>query len=408
MLAREDATAAHASDRRLAIKAFIAAFAPLFVLALLHLGMPVLAASLMEAAGRPGVDFGWISGATGLGAVWLYTANAAFTTALGPVRACQVSAGLAIVGVGLVITANFYLMLLGALMIGFGYAAMTPAGSQILADHTPREARSTLFSIRQAAVPLGGAVAGIAGSWIAAGWGWRTALAIMAAASLLLVPALAMAPRALNESRPRARFSLAGLLRPANLRDTLRLVRATPGLVRMSIACIGFATVQGTFNAFFVVYLTSALGFPLTVAGTLFAIIQAVSFLGRMGLGFVADRLGSPRPVLRCLAMMSALSSVLLIFIAPDWPAWLLYGALVFMGFSIATWNGLYLGEIATMVPDNVGDATAAVTLFVFGTYMIMPPIMTVVIKHLGYPTAFAVAGALAATAAVSIGGRSR
>ena len=406
MAAGGSATDVAAPERRLAIKAFIAAFAPLFALALLHLGMPVLATSLMEAAGRPAVDFGWISGATGLGAVWLYTANTAFTTALGPVRACQVSAGLSIVGVGLVITANFQLMLLGALLIGFGYAAVTPAGSQILADHTPREARSTLFSIRQAAVPLGGAVAGVAGSWIAVRWGWRSALVIMGVASLLLVPVLALAPRALNESRPRPRFSLAALVRPANLVDTLRLVRGLPGLMRMAIACIGFATVQGTFNAFFVVYLTSALGFSLTVAGGLFAIIQAVSFLGRMGLGFVADRIGSPRPVLRCLAAMSALSSVLMIFISAGWPAWQLYAALVFMGLSIATWNGLYLAEIATMAPDNVGDTTAAVTVFVFGTYMIVPPIMSVVIKHLGFAPAFMIAGAFAATAIVAVRGQ--
>jgi MFS family permease len=393
-----------AAVRALAAKAFLTAFAPLCVLALLQVGLPVLAPALMAAADRKPVDFGWISGAMGLGSVWLYTANAAFNTALGPVRACQAAALIAAVGVGLMLSGQFFLMVPGALLIGFGYAAVTPAGSQILADHTPREKRATLFSIRQAAVPLGGAVAGAAGSWLAVKYGWQVALGVVGITALGLIPALALAPRILNEARPRPRFTVAGLFRVANLGQPFRVIGATPGLSRMALACIGFATVQGTVNAFFVIYLTTALGFSLTFAGALFATMQAVSFLGRVGLGFVADRVGSARPVLKCLALMSALSSLLLIYFSASWPDWQLYAALVFMGMSVATWNGLYLAEIATMVPDDVGEATAGVTLFVFGTYMVMPPLMSVVISLFGFAPAFLLAAAFAVSAFFTLG----
>lgn len=405
---KDDDPAEGAVPRRIAVQAFITAFAPLMVLALLQVGLPVLAPSLMSAAGRKPVDFGWLSGAMGLGSVWLYIANAAFTTALGPVRACQVAAGIAMAGIALVLSGYFPLMIPGALLIGFGYAAVTPAGSQILADHTPRRSRATLFSIRQAAVPLGGALAGAVGSWIAVRYGWQAALGSVGVICLVLIPALGFAPRILNEARPRPRFTIGGLFRISNLAHPFRIIGETPGLVRMSLACIGFATVQGTVNAYFVIYMTTALGLSLTFAGALFATMQAVSFLGRMGLGFVADRVGSVRAVLRCLAVMSALSAVLLIYFSANWPVWQFYAALIFMGLSVATWNGLYLAEIATMVPDNVGEATAAVTLFVFATYMVMPPLMSIVISYAGFGTAFLIAGAFAASAVPALGGPAR
>ena len=170
------------------VQAFLTSFLPLFILAILQTGMPVLAPALMDASGMQPEAYGWVAGAMGLGSVWLYMANAAFTTALGPVRACQVSAAISVAGVALIMIGTYPLMLLGALLAGFGYATMTPAGTQILADHTPRTMRATLFSIRQAGVPLGGAVAGALGSWMIVTQGWRAALGAIAVLASFLVP----------------------------------------------------------------------------------------------------------------------------------------------------------------------------------------------------------------------------
>ena len=90
----------------------------------------VLAPLLMESTGRPAEAFGWISGAMGLGAVWFYTANYAITPTLGPVRTLQAGVLIGVAGVMLVLTANWPIVLVGAMMIGFGYATTTPAGSR--------------------------------------------------------------------------------------------------------------------------------------------------------------------------------------------------------------------------------------------------------------------------------------
>ncbi|MFM9942537.1 MAG: MFS transporter [Hyphomicrobiaceae bacterium] len=383
------------APKRLAVVAFIASLLPLMALATLQNGLPVMAPALMQAAGMRPETFGWVGGAMGLGSVWLYMANAAFTTSLGPLRATQVAAAIAVIGVLLVLTGWFPLMLLGGLLVGFGYATMTPAGTQILADHTPRARRSTLFSIRQAGMPAGGAIAGLVGSTLVLAFGWRVALGGLALLVALVVPCLALAPSALNgPAERRSRFRLSRLVDPTNLGAPFRCIAGSPELRRLSAACIGFAVVQGTVNTFLVTYVTAGLGLTLTLAGALFATMQTSSVIGRMFLGFVADYMGSPRPVLQCLSVMSAASVLLLATLGADWSSWQLYAALAFTGMSISTWNGLYLAEVANLAPDNVSEATASTTFFVFATYMVTPPIMALIITLAGYRAAFALAAA--------------
>ena len=388
------------SGKSLALPAFLVALLPLAALATLQNGLPVMAPALMQAAGARPESFGWVGGAMGLGAVWLYMANAAFTTSLGPLRSTRAAAGIAATGVALILTGVFALMMLGGLLVGFGYATMTPAGTQIMADHTPRARRNTLFSIRQAGVPLGGALAGIVCSSLVVAFGWRWALGGLGVMALLILPGLLAAPVALNgPSERRSPFRIRRLFEAQNLTAPFRSVATSPELVRLSAACIGFAMVQGTVNTFLVTYTTTDLDLPLTLAGSLFAVMQSASVAGRLGLGFIADHLGSSRPVLRVLSVMSAASALLLTQIGADWPPWQLYAALAFTGISISTWNGLYLADVATIAPDRVSDATASTTFFVFATYMVTPPIMALIIPFAGYRAAFVIAavGALSA-----------
>ena len=387
--------------------AFALATLPLIGLATMQVTMPILAPVLMRAIELPPATYGWIAGAIGLGSVILYIWNSSFTPVLGPVRALLVGAAVAVAGAGLVLAGTFPLMLLGGLLIGFGYATTTPAGSQIMADHTPRELRGTLFSIRQAGVPLGGVIAGLSCAAIVAAAGWRWAIAAMAATCAGLAVPLLLAPRAINESRPRAPLMISGLLSPAAFVAPFRIVRSIPGLARMAAACIGFAMVQGAVNAFTVSYLNAGLGLSLELAGMLFAVQQGASVAGRVLLGPLADWIGSPRPVLVSLACGSAFAAALLGSLSADWPVPVLVACSFLIGFMVSTWNGLYLAEVASLAPPaRVSEATAATTFFVFTTYMATPPLAGLAITRFGFRPAFVgvalaalIGGAIIATA---------
>jgi MFS family permease len=119
-------------------------------------------------------------------------------------------------------------------------------------------------------------------------------------------------------------------------------------------------------------------------------------------LGFVADRLGSPRPVLVALSICSAGSAVLVAALDPGHGTLFLASVSALAGASVATWNGLYLAEAASLAPpESVSEAVAGTTFFVFLTYTVTPPIFGALTDAFGYEAAFLAAAAGAASSGV-------
>lgn len=401
-------------DDRASAYATLAAFNVVFITligaATLTLSLGVLAPMMMASAGMPPAAYGWVSGAAGVGSVWLYMANSAFTLPLGPIRALMAGVAIAVTGAALIATGWYALMILGAMLLGFAFATTSPAGSQIIAENTPPGRRNRIFSFRQAGVPLGGAIAGLAGSALAAQYGWRTALAAIVLFLLVTSIPLLLAPRRFNGTADRPRFRLRALFAISNLRQPFRTVAAIPGLRLIALGSIGFASVQGTLNAFFVTYLANGLGYDLKLAGFLYALNQATSVAGRVIIGVLADWVGSTRLVLCWLAVLSSASAIAIASIGVDWSTTTLAAVAIFSGLSVATWNGLFVAEVAALSPGRVSEATAGATFFLFGTYVVVPPVAGLVITVLGYRAAFGMAAicVLIAGVALAIGWRGR
>lgn len=393
---------AHFSAMQPFLPPLLVVLVPLVGMSALHLFLPVVAPAMMAAAGVDPTAYGWIAGAAGLGSIWLYMSNHGITPALGPVRTLQAGVLIGLAGATLAMTAVLPAMVAGAVLLGFGYSTSTPGGSQILADQTPRSHWSMLFSLRQAGVPLGGVIAGGLGGWLISQLGWRPAFGLVGLVCLTLCAPLLTAPRHYNTIRPLKPFRVSSIFAPSNLQRPFRALGLAPGLVRLAVACVGFATVQSACFSFFVIYLHAGLGYGLALAGSLFAALQAASVLGRIAFGFVADRLGSPRPVLMVLAACSAGSALLIAALGPGHGPLFLFGVSALVGASVATWNGLYLAEAASLAPpESVSEATAGTTFFVFLTYTVTPPVFGGLINAFGYEAAFVAAAVGAASSGV-------
>lgn len=374
---------------------------PLVSMAMMQLALPVLAPMITREGGLTPEAVGWITGASGLGSVWFYAANHAVTPVLGPLRSLQVATLLSLAGAVLVLTGSWPAQLAGAVAIGFAYSVTTPAGSQILAAEAPRQHWGKLFSLRQAGVPLGGVIAGTVGAALAVEHGWRAALIGLSAICLVLGIGLLLAPPRYNGKGPRPAWDHTQLFALSNIRRPFDSVRGTPGLPRLLAASMGFAVVQGATVSFFVTYVTAGLGLSLAVAGLLFGVMQASSVAGRVLFGFLADLLGSMRRTLIILALLSFLASMTLAVMSGEWSLPVLLATAVFVGLSVATWNGLYLAEVAVLAkPDRVAEVTAGSTFFVFFTYMVTPPLFGLLALFAGYRSAFVVAGIAALIAA--------
>ncbi len=292
----------------------------------------------------------------------------------------------------------------GAVAVGFAYGVTAPAGSQILSGHTPRRLWGTVFSVRQAGVPAGGAIAGLLGAGLAAAVDWRAGLAVLGALPLAAAALLVLAPARFRTGADGRAFRLRALFAPANALSPFRTLTRLPQLRPVVLASLGLGTAHSSTLAFLTTYLTDGLGLALGLAGALYSAMHAASLGGRLVVGVIADRVGSTRLMLVAMAVASSLALVMLSAVDPAWPRPLLFAAAAMAGAGISTWNGLYLAEIAKLAPpEDVAEATAAGSLFTFTVYTVAPPVFALLVWLGGYDAAWWVVAAIVLTSGAAL-----
>lgn len=386
---------------RSAILPLLIVLAPQTALSAVQLGVPVLAPAIVASMGLAPEAVGLIGGLIGFGSLWLFAANRAVTPVLGPLKALSVACILIVAGALAIATGLWAGVAVGAVAVGFAYAITAPAGSQILSQHTPREMWGTLFSVRQSGVPLGGAFAGIVGAGLAGAYGWRIGLLGLAVAPLVCLILFAFVAPRFRGGASGAPFRARAVFDPRNVLRPLRTLREMPALVPMTLASLGFAFGQGTVFSFLTTYLTDSLALSLVLAGALYSVVQVASFVGRIAAGIVADLLGSTRALLIAMAISSAFALLILAQMDANWSRITLFAWAIFAGLATATWNGLFLAEIAKLVPaDRVSEATASSTFFTFVAYTVAPPLFGALVWVAGYTRAYQAMALLVLSAA--------
>lgn len=375
------------------------------VLALMSRSLPLFGMPLTAATGMPPEAVGQISSATAFGSMMYFLWGPMVLARLPSIR--QLQLGCAISALALIFCAmgRWEGMLLAGFVIGLGYGTSTPAGADLLMRVTPRHRRATIFSVKQAGVPLGGLAAGLLLPGIAVYFGGVSA-ALIAAAALALAAAAALGlwRGAVDIAAP-ARGALPFrvlLLAPLHL--IAQLMRS-PRLRLLTAAgfCLGVA--QGVVMGFFPVFLSDHAGWSLPAAGAGFALLQGMGVFGRVLMGWLSDRLGDPVRALAGLCFASGATMALLATIGPESPAiWIaLLSALA--GVTVVSWNGVFLTGLAETAPEGrVGEITAAGTFVLFSGYVLCPLLIQIVFAATeGYATGLILAGLAPAAAGAAL-----
>jgi MFS family permease len=301
------------------------------------------------------------------GICWFLACGGPLLAHHGAIRTLQM--GLACVAAGLFLLSQplGLLGLLGALAIGFGIAPNTPAGSQILSRATPPPHRTLIFSIKQAGVPLGGVLAGLLVAPLALAHGLPAALGTVIALAFAAILAAQAFRRRLDtpERTPRPGWARA-LLSPAVMARGIASLRSHPALPLLTALGASFSIAQACLGAFMATWVVTRHDASLAEAGRIVATMQAASMLGRIALGWLADRLRSTLTLLALQALATALALVLLVTLAGESRA-LLYACAALAGLTAFGWNGLHMAELARIAPPQlVGEVTSAANLFGF------------------------------------------
>ena len=365
--------------------------------------VPVLAPAIARDIGVPATSVGLYTSVAYTVCVFSALAGGGLIPQFGALRVCQaclvllaLGFGCAVSGVG--IGAGIAGLVACALLTGMGNAPPTAASSHVLLRATPPAWVNLVFSIKQAGVPIGGALAGLLLPGLALSFGWRGAFGCMAAAALVLAGVLQTWRGEMDADRDRARkIGWHTMFNPFLLVWRDRELRA------IGIACAVMSGVQGALLSIFVTYLTHAVGLALAAAGFALATAQVSGMVGRVVWGTLADRTGRPVLVMAAIAGGVAVTSIAVGRFTPSWPLPAIHLLSGVFGLLVLGWNGVVFAEVARMSPSGrIAEATGGIVSMTCFGMVVLPGSLGAIIQATGnFSVGFTLAGTMTALVAV-------
>ncbi|MGB6103137.1 MAG: MFS transporter [Pusillimonas sp.] len=384
-----------------AVPGWLVPIAAIFVLqtttAFLTRFIPIIAPAMSGEFGWGGSSIGYLTAANSLGGLAMLVAGSTLIKQVGGLRTLQLSLFLGAAVMVFFLHPSVSVALMACFIMGLSNGTANPAGSEVLQRFSPPGMRNLIFSIKQAGVPLGGVIAGLAIPAMVVLAGWRAAL--FACALLVILPTIATwrTSARLDETDGCGRwhFSVPTLHSLHALRVPLQSLQSNRGLMKMSVVGSLFAVSQSCWFTFTVIYLIDRLGYSLALAGVVFAIMQVGGVIGRIALGWLSDRLQSATASLSVTAVVSAATTVLLGLSNPQWPLWAIVLLAFVAGCSAASWNGVQIAEVARRSPpDQISETSAGSSILVNLINMLVPTAFAAFVAATGrYDYAFGCAG---------------
>jgi MFS family permease len=349
--------------------------------------MPVAAGDLNVPASYVGIFMSLIY----LGATMFAPVSGYFIDRFGPICVSQICLILCALGLGAISIPSLPMMIIGTFIMGIGYGPVTPASSHLLVRTTPFAMMSTVFSIKQTGVPLGGAMAGAVVPHLVLFCGWELSALWVAAFSLILTVVLhPYRKRFDTEHSNRSRLSWKTAIEP------VKMTMLHPDLRHLAIASFFFSTMQLCLISFLVTYLIETIEMTLVQAGVLLSAAQASGIIGRIVWGAFADRYVRPRLMLGVLGIAMTGGAIAAALFSPQWPYPAILITCALFGAVAIGWNGVYLAEVARVAkPEQTGMATGGTLFFTFLGILLGLPAFSLVVETTGsYPIGFVVVAA--------------
>lgn len=371
-------------------------FFPQCVVSMLSMTPPVMAGQISRSLGLSPEIAGVYVGLIYAGAILSNSYSASLITRLGPLRtscACVVAGG---AGLALFAVPHLAASLLATAIIGLSYGPLTPASSHVLARYRNGSGMAFLVSVRQTSVPMGGVLAGFVAPPLVLGLGWNSACVFIGGVTAALGASVWIALSVVRNELPDEPHG-----HSASLFEPVRFIIRSPGLASLATSSVVYAAMQLVLSSFLVIYLTTVAGLDLVLAGALLSASQLAGVGGRLGWGYVADRVSAPRLLLLGIAVLMATGCGLMSLFTEAWPVGGIAAVVVLLGATASGWNGVFLAEIIRDVrPAEVGLATSGSMMFAYMGTVLGPSLFGGLGSAVGFQKAYLVMGA-----AVVLGG---
>ncbi|WP_060514734.1 MFS transporter [Pseudomonas sp. NBRC 111132] len=287
-----------------------------------------------------------------------------------------VGVGTVIVGVSLCCAAlaNSYTELLMILvLLGFGYSTAQPGGSKSVSNWFQGSQLGFAMGIRQAGLPLGGAMAALLLPFFASQYSVQTAFLVGGLVALfgaILFVLLYKKPE-ISQGIERKKINL-------KLAAVSRLSMVTePAMRKIMVSGASLTASQYAISVFLVLYLYTSVGLDRSTATMMFFVVLGAGIVGRIVLAAWSDHCESGRyyPVMTCLGAVAAILMLLPFLNTKN--LLMLSVFMAFTGFFAYGWYGPWVAYIAETAPaDRKGFALGMAMTANQLSVVLIPPII--------------------------------
>ena len=331
---------------------------------------PILAPDAQQDIGVSAAAVGLVTALIYLASVPSALVSGLLVSRIGAIRVSQLCVLFASTGIILISTGDPLIIVIGALVVGIGYGAVTPSSSTVLADQAPKNVRSLIFSIKQSGVPIGGAIAGTLVPFLMYRFGWREAAIITGLIGFFVIVLAQLIQKKID--RPTLRSP--DLAQSLSLIKPIKFVFADRKLRELAVSSFAFSGMQMSLGSYLVVMLTEQAQLTVAVAGYALSVAMIAGVIGRLFWGGLADYGISPRRVLGFLGFLMGLSASAICFVNSEFSITLVYVLAFFFGASAVGWNGVYIAEVARIAPTGqTGMATGGSLAMTYSGVVLLP-----------------------------------
>lgn len=375
--------------RRAAMAVLLAAVAAQVSVSALQQGLPALGPILQTTFGLDTTATGALLGIGSLGTAiavlgWGRLTDRWTDRRVAVLGLALTAAALVIAGIGAQI-GSLTGTIAGLLFAGFAAAAPTVALTKSIArSFSPTRRMGLAFGIRQAAVPVGGATAGIVLPLLALRI--SLAAALWSLAALLVLAGIAVT-RAVPGQRATSTTQELG---PTPWR------RIAPMLVSSAL----YTMAQIGIVALLTLYLVNARGWSPQAAGLAFAAVMAATVGVRVLVGFAADRWPDGR--VKLFITTGLITAGLLLSAALLAPAPVTVVLLIAAGILGMGWNALAFTVTVSLVPESrIGTSQGVLNAMIFASWGAAPIVTGAAVQTWSWSAAWVMLAAFAIAGAV-------
>ncbi|MGN4436056.1 MFS transporter [Bacillus cereus group sp. MYBK69-1] len=299
------------------------------------------------------------------------------------------------------IVSGFNGLLFVLLLIGMFYSVSQPGGSKVILKWFRKENRGLAMGIRQAGIPIGGALAGVLIPFLTVQYNMTYAINSIACICIiggLLFFMFYKEPYVQEEAR-KGHNNISFWME-------LKVVICKKELYPIYITGICMISLQMVLVGHFMKFLAGEQSITSIVAGTVFSVMFFSGMIGRIALAAISDVLyKGNRRIPLFIAVCASIGLILLLAMnIHTIMSGVLYSVSALLGFFSIGWFSLFIAEVAELASEESVGITVSVALTLNQIAIIVAPVLFgYIVDEKGYAYAWLCIVVLLSISAVSL-----